>query len=197
MKRNTLLFGIFVAGLFTSTGCMHSLPNLYQETLNNRGYDLAPTIKNPEIIPGERLEQSKTEIDVFAKQHNLVVLGNSCFEAPAQPQYDAISVAKSLGATHLILYREFTRTSEHNEIRTEYDTAFSTSQTQVFGQRDTFGTIYSPYHTGQLNYNQTSFMTGNAFSTGMASIPYHYQVHVVTPLYMHAAIYLTKAQEEK
>ncbi len=183
-----LLFLTGFVSVLLCSGCWTKHPNYYREFLNDFGYERSYNNQTPEIIPAERLNNE--ELEAWAQKNGFQILGVSFFESPEAPDYDAIEVAKTLGATHLVIGRDFVRNNQHNEIRTGYDPAFSTTTLNVSGEQYTHGTIYSPYRPGQLNYGQTTYNYGSGVASTTTFVPYHYQVSVNTPIFRHSAAYL-------
>ncbi len=190
--QNTLEKLHFIALLFVSTTVLLCLgcasPNRYRESLTDYGFGLGKFSGNITVIPSQRLQ--KMTIEEWSGTNGFTIVGHSFFSNSQQSEFDAVDVAKSIGATHIILFRQYLYTYEHDEMRTGYDVGTSTTVTSFSGQANTYGNIYSPYNYGSVNYSQATYGSGSATSTTTTYTPYHYQVHVSTPIFEHKAYYL-------
>ena len=142
----------------------------------------------PIFIP---LASTGTNVTAYIEDNGFVLLGDSLFEKEFTPVFDAIQVAKRLGATHILFGRAHTRKIEYDEQRVGSTLATSYTSGSVASTSSTRGTAYSP-KSGYSSFNATTYGNNTYNEATYTSIPYTYTVHIEEDLYNHLAIFLLK-----
>lgn len=171
---------------------------LYKEHLRDYGFGHKASSIMPVFIP---LATAGTNVEAYAESRGFVILGDSTFQYPLYSAYDSISVAKKLGATHVLFGRAYLQTIEFDELRTGYSAAQSFSSGHVSSSYNTYGslnastTTYSPYSgntygTASGIYNSQTLGSHSYSGTTTTYVPYQYAVRVAVPYFDYTAVYL-------
>ncbi len=188
MKTLPRLF-IIIFGLVT-TGCL--VPNMYKNNLTDYGLNGSKTDEFPKVICDTHFTTLADATNKY-EQAGFTILGYSQFEDEFAPVFDALQVAKDLGATHLVFVRQYSQTITYDETRTGVALGTATTTYSGSSQYNTYGTIgrigrYAPYQAA--TYGQSSGM-----ATTTTYTPYQYTTRVAVPFFVHTAIYASKRSE--